>query len=137
MQSIASCTRQGRFRGPFKHSESGTSDLLLPLRFQPGQPGPSTRSSGWTPLSQERLTSRGHLHPGPWLVRKVPSAVALAAGLVCPLLMGKRPNFWSSDLVSSLALIASSSALNSINLLFFPFPLHNSPLPRYQIADGP
>ena len=39
MRSIASCTRQGRFRGPFKHNESGTSDLLLPLRFQPGQPG--------------------------------------------------------------------------------------------------
>ena len=33
MQTIASCIRQGRFRGPFEHSESGTSDLLLPLRF--------------------------------------------------------------------------------------------------------
>ena len=39
MQTIASCTGQGRFRGPFEHSESGTSDLLLPLRFQPGQSG--------------------------------------------------------------------------------------------------
>ena len=39
MQTIVSCTRQGRFRGPFEHSESGTSDLLLPLRFQPGQSG--------------------------------------------------------------------------------------------------
>ena len=39
MQTIASCTRQCRFRGPFEHSESGTSDLLLPLRFQPGQSG--------------------------------------------------------------------------------------------------
>ena len=39
MQTIASCTGQGRFRGPFEHSESGTSDLLLPLRFQPSQSG--------------------------------------------------------------------------------------------------
>ena len=39
MQTIASCTGQGRFRGPFVHSESGNSDLLLPLRFQPGQFG--------------------------------------------------------------------------------------------------
>ena len=39
MQTIASCTRKGRFRGPFEHSESGTSDSLLPLRFQPGQSG--------------------------------------------------------------------------------------------------
>ena len=39
MQTIASYTGQGRFRGSFKHSESGTSDSVLPPQFQPGQPG--------------------------------------------------------------------------------------------------
>ena len=257
MQSIASCTRQGRFRGPFKHSQSGTSDLLLPLRFQPGQSGlgrnvwrrvvaeGSVVTDGWVNLlcalvnriprkktwgfcpskplvwllrsthgwvstttaarqmpvhcmgglwnepwhgphwecllrqtsvlgcnhdgysgswsqwifnnlgrlfmsttatsaplpqgalcnralvnyytgqisrlcclgwpkhselrldAQERLTSRGHLHPGPWLVRKVLSTEVSAAGLVCPLLMGKCPNFWSSDAVGNRPLLSA------------------------------
>ena len=39
MQTIASCTGHGRFRGPFVYRESGNSAILLPLRFQPGQSG--------------------------------------------------------------------------------------------------
>ena len=36
MQTIASCTRQGRLRGPFEHNESGFTSAS---RFQPGQSG--------------------------------------------------------------------------------------------------
>ena len=45
------------------------------------------------PIIRKGLPSTEHLHHGPWLVRKVLFTEVSAAGLVCPLVMGKRPNF--------------------------------------------
>ena len=59
------------------------------------------------PIIRKGLPSTEHLHHGPWLVKKVLFTEVSAAGLVCPLVMGKRPNFLTLDAVGNRPLLSA------------------------------
>ena len=59
------------------------------------------------PIIRKGLPSTEHLHHGPLLVKKVLFTEVSAAGLACPLVMGKRPNFLTLDAVGNRPLLSA------------------------------
>ena len=59
------------------------------------------------PIIRKGLPSTEHLHKGSWLVKKVLVTEVSAAGLVCPLVMGKCPNFLTLDAVGNRPLLSA------------------------------
>ena len=58
------------------------------------------------PTIRKGLPSTGQLHHGLWLVRKALFTEVSAAGLVCPLVMGRRPNL-TFDAVGNRPLLSA------------------------------
>ena len=59
------------------------------------------------PIIRKGLPSTEHLHHGSWLVKKVLFTEVSAAGLVCPLVMGKCPNFLTLDAIGNRPLLSA------------------------------
>ena len=65
------------------------------------------------PTIRKGLPSTGHLQHEPWLARKVLHTEVTAAGLICPLAMGRRPNSLILDAVGNRPLLSAWPAGHS------------------------
>ena len=97
--------------GNKKHLLQGACQLLLDKSPAcAAYAGPRAQALGapvGRPTIRKGLPSTGHLHHGLWVVRKASFTEVSAAGLVCPLVMRRRPNFLTFDAVGNRPLLSA------------------------------